>query len=150
MTTYIALGSNLGNRQRNLDDALDRMAQVAGLRIRRVSQFVETRPRGFESDHLFLNGIAEIDWAGTPEELLKELQQIELALGRPARESLADEVSSRIYRDRVIDLDIVWMDGMELKSPELTIPHPLAGTRDFVLQPLAELNPELARQMQAD
>lgn len=143
---YIALGSNLGDRAANIRAALAALAGLPGLQLCRASQLLESKPQGFESANHFLNGVVEIKWLGEPLALLQALKKIEADLGREPLPPEA-ETDGPTYRDRPIDLDIVWMEGIELESPELTIPHPRAHARDFVLQPLAELNPPLALQL---
>lgn len=143
---YIALGSNLGDREALIQAALAAMRQVSGLRVLRLSRRIETAPEGFESERAFLNAVAEVEWRGAPLTLLDELQQIEASLGRQ-RPATGEAGANSRYADRTIDLDIIWLAGIHLVSERLTIPHPLAHQRSFVLGPLAELNPDLAASL---
>lgn len=143
---YIALGSNLGDRQAFIEKALAQMELVPGLSVVRISSYFETAPQDFESEHLFLNSIAEVEWRGEPLALMQALLRIESDLGRLRRSAGPTSPQTR-YTDRSIDLDIIWLEGVRLVSRELTIPHPQAYRREFVLAPLSELNPALAAEL---
>lgn len=108
-----------------------------GLRVYSVAPFVETRPVGFASEHLFLNSVVAVHTTATPAELLAQLQEIESEMGRRHKSH------DGIYSDRVIDLDILLYDQCVVTTPELTIPHPRMCERAFVLQPLSYIAPEL-------
>jgi 2-amino-4-hydroxy-6-hydroxymethyldihydropteridine diphosphokinase len=140
---YIALGANLGDREESLARALRMLGGLAGMEVLRVSSFYETQPEGFASENQFLNAVAEVVWKGSPETLLLGVQLIEEKLGRRRERGRSG------YEDRPIDLDIIWLEDVKVDSPNLKIPHPRAGERDFVLRPLEELNPELAEQLRA-
>lgn len=135
-TAYIALGSNLDEPRHQLLEAIRRM-RLRGLQIYSIAPFVETRPVGFASEHLFLNSVVAVHTAATPEELLAQLQEIEREMGRQHKSH------DGIYSDRVIDLDILLYDQCVVTTPELTIPHPRMCERAFVLQPLSYIAPEL-------
>lgn len=135
-TAYIALGSNLDNPRHQLLEAIRRM-RLRGLRVYSVAPFVETRPVGFASEHLFLNSVVVVHTTATPAELLTQLQAIEREMGRRHKSH------DGIYSDRVIDLDILLYDQRVVTTPELTIPHPRMCERAFVLQPLSYIAPEL-------
>ena len=135
-TAYIALGSNLDNPRHQLLEAIRRM-RLRGLRVYSIAPFVETRPVGFASEHLFLNSVVAVHMTATPEELLAQLQEIECEMGR------LHKSHDGIYSDRVIDLDILLYDQRVVTTPELTIPHPRMCERAFVLQPLSYIAPEL-------
>ena len=135
-TAYIALGSNLDEPRHQLLEAIRRM-RLRGLRICSVAPFVETRPVGFASEHLFLNSVVAVHTTATPAELLAQLQEIEREMGRRHKSH------DGIYSDRVIDLDILLYDQCVVTTPELTIPHPRMCERAFVLQPLSYIAPEL-------
>jgi 2-amino-4-hydroxy-6-hydroxymethyldihydropteridine diphosphokinase len=107
------------------------------LLLRECSSVCESEPWGYVSDNSFLNAVIEVEWSATPAELAQLCQSIELALGR------RHDVSAQGYSDRPIDLDILWMQGVQIAHPQLSIPHPQAHRRGFVLLPLAELNPGL-------
>ena len=135
-TAYIALGSNLDEPRHQLLEAIRRM-RLRGLRVYSIAPFVETRPVGFASEHLFLNSVVAVHTTAMPAELLAQLQEIEREMGR--RHKSLDG----IYSDRVIDLDILLYDQLVMTTPELTIPHPRMCERAFVLQPLSYIAPEL-------
>ncbi|MBI2901662.1 MAG: 2-amino-4-hydroxy-6-hydroxymethyldihydropteridine diphosphokinase [Planctomycetes bacterium] len=129
---YVGLGSNLGDRQANLDEALRRLGLVPGVRVLRRSTVRETDPVGLEEQPRFLNAVAEIACAPEPEELLGHLLRIEAEMGRVRR---------RRWGPRPIDLDLLLFGRGEVRSERLTVPHPRLAERGFVLEPLAELCP---------
>ena len=135
-TAYIALGSNLDEPRHQLLEAIKRM-RLRGLQIHSIAPFVETRPVGFASEHLFLNSVVAVLTTTTPAALLAQLQAIEREMGR------LHKSHDGIYSDRVIDLDILLYDQRVVTTPELTIPHPRMCERAFVLQPLSYIAPEL-------
>ena len=134
---YLALGSNLGERQENLDRALQRIGEEVG-RVVRTSAYYETQPVGFDSPHLFLNAVAEVETERPVEEVLAATAAIERELGR------AEKSDCGCYADRTIDIDLLLCGDLEVKSDALTLPHPEMARRRFVLQPLCELAPDLA------
>ena len=135
-TAYIALGSNLDEPRHQLLEAIRRM-RLRGLRVYSIAPFVETRPVGFASEHLFLNSVVAVHTTAMPAELLAQLQAIEREMGR------LHKSHDGIYSDRVIDLDILLYDQLVVTTSELTIPHPRMCERAFVLQPLSYIAPEL-------
>ena len=135
-TAYIALGSNLDEPRHQLLEAIKRM-RFRGLQIHSIAPFVETRPVGFASEHLFLNSVVAVLTTTAPAALLAQLQAIEREMGRQHKSH------DGIYSDRVIDLDILLYDQRVVTTPELTIPHPRMCERAFVLQPLSYIAPEL-------
>ena len=139
---YLALGSNLGDRQQNLDRALGLLAQRVGSVVA-ASGAIETLPVGFESEHLFLNAAARLETELSVDDVLAATQQIERELGRPAKGDTTG------YTDRTIDIDLLAYDDLQLQQPGLTLPHPAMTGRRFVLQPLAEIAPELVLPGQA-
>lgn len=126
------MGSNLGDRTANCMLAVSMLSAFA--RVTAVSSVYETEPVGPKDQPDFINCAACIETDLPPEELLAELQSIEDTLGR---------VRSGRWRERSIDLDIVFYDGLIMNTDELTIPHPRAHLRRFVLEPLAEISPGL-------
>ena len=129
---YLSLGSNLGDREANLHEAINLLQQRAG-EVLRTSSFLGTEPWGFQSPNRFLNAAVCLLTDLTPHQLLTVTQQIERDLGRTAK------TRSRAYADRPIDIDILLYDDIQLSTPELTIPHPLMHKRDFVMIPLKEV-----------
>jgi 2-amino-4-hydroxy-6-hydroxymethyldihydropteridine diphosphokinase len=125
----LGLGSNLGDRTGHL------RAAVASLGATAVSPVYETDPVGGpEGQGAYLNLVIEIDTELTPHELLGVCHRLEAAAGRVRQER---------WGPRTLDVDILWMDGIELDEPDLQIPHPRMQSRRFVLAPLAHIAPEL-------
>ena len=131
--TYLGLGTNIGNKRRNLITAAALLAERVG-DVLALSGFYETEPWGFESNNWFLNAAVKRNTDYTPQELLVVTQQIEKELGRT-------EKSNGTYHDRVIDIDILLYDDEVLQTLELVLPHPLMHERKFVMEPLAEIAP---------
>lgn len=129
---YLSLGSNLGDREIHLRDASGRL-QTEG-RVVSVSSLYETEPVEFTGQAWFLNCALALDTDETPEQLMAAILNIEREMGR-----------QRIQKKgpRIIDIDILLFSGRIIDSPELTIPHPAMHQRRFVLQPLAEIAPEV-------
>ena len=129
------MGTNLGEKERNLNDAIISLSQEVGFVIR-SSTFYTSKPWGFESDNDFLNAVVLIDTNLTPFDVLSKTQEIEKSLGRTAK-----TISG--YSDRLIDIDILLYDNLIIGQPTLKIPHPLIAERDFVLVPFVEIAPDL-------
>lgn len=127
---YLALGSNVGNREEHLRKALEKL-QARDLRLRRASGLYETEPMGLKEQRWFLNQVAEFETELFPVQLLQRTQRIERVLGR--RRTV-------VNGPRTIDIDIVLYGNAVVRAPELEIPHPRYRERRFVLEPLAELN----------
>lgn len=131
-TVYIGLGSNKGNKRRNLITASALLAERAG-DISALSGFYETAPYGFISDEFFLNAALQLDTELSPHELLLLTQKIEKELGRTQKSQ------NKQYEDRTIDIDLLFYGNMVLDTPELILPHPQLHERLFVLEPLLEI-----------
>lgn len=137
MYYYLSLGTNLGDRQENLQCAVRMIERRIG-RVTALSSFYATEPWGFRSKNSFLNAACRVDTALQPLEVLRLTQEIEREMGRTHKSV------GGVYSDRVIDIDLLlcFTDGGEplsVNTPELTIPHPLMHQRDFVLTPLREI-----------
>lgn len=130
---YLSLGSNSGDRLDNLARARDRLAAV-DIRILRASSVYETAPRDMPAQPWFLNQVIEAQSALLPRQLLSRLQRIERDMGRKRTVAKGP---------RIIDIDIVLFGESVVSMPDLEIPHPRMMERRFVLEPLAELAPEL-------
>lgn len=130
---YIALGSNLGDKEKNLRRALLLLTQQ-GVEVVRVSSFLSTEPYGVTDQPQFLNAVACVRTSLAPLALLDVLLATELAMGR---------VRLRHWGERNIDLDLLLYEDVVLDTPRLCLPHPDMQNRDFVLLPLAEIAPEL-------
>lgn len=134
---YLGLGSNLGDRHRNIEQAIALIGEMVG-QVVCCSSLIETEPWGFESPNAFLNGVILIETALTPHEVLKATQKIEKALGRK-RKTGPSPLTLHSYTDRPIDIDILLYDDLTVDDPDLQIPHPLMQERDFVMIPLREI-----------
>ncbi len=130
---YLALGSNLGDREKNLKDATSSFAQ-AGITVLRESSLYETAPTEYTAQPDFLNMVVEAETALFPMQLLKKVHDIERTLGR---KRIIDK------GPRVIDIDILLYGKFVIQSAALQVPHPRMAQRRFVLEPLAELAPDL-------
>lgn len=142
MTTYLGIGTNLGDRAENLTRAVALISEQVGT-VLACSSFVETAPWGFTSDNHFLNAVLAVDTALSPHELLRVTQTIERELGR-----LHKTIDGN-YSDRIIDIDILLYEDLTIVSEELSIPHPYILMRDFVYLPLGEIAPEVLRNLRA-
>lgn len=131
---FIGLGSNIGNREDNLNRAVAMIEEHAG-RITRASSVYETEPWGFVSKDKFLNMVVEISTRLKTSGLLGRLLMIESLLGRIR--------GGNRYSSRIIDLDILLYGDKILETASLVIPHPRMHERKFVLEPLAEIAPEI-------
>ena len=132
-TAYIALGSNLGDKEANLRRALELLIE-RGVEIVKTSTFISTEPYGVTDQPTFLNGVCEVRTSLEPLELLHTLLDIEQEMGR---------VRLRHWGERNIDLDLLLYEDVVMDTPQLKLPHPDMQNRDFVLLPLAEIAPEL-------
>ena len=132
---YVGLGANLGDREATLRRAVALLAEVDGVDVIAVSELRETEPVGVLDQPRFLNGAAAIDTTLEPRALLDALLRIERALGRIR----GDER----WGPRTIDLDLLLHGGAVIDEPGLTVPHARLHERRFVLEPLAELDPDL-------
>lgn len=171
-TAYIGIGSNLGDRRRNIETALEKLKDRKGIELREVSSVIETEPVGDTQQPKFLNGAFRIETTLYPDELLAVLQSIERELGRNRDsagrrlsveeqlrmlqkggseadlkyETIADDEKGEGRKERgarTIDLDLLFYDDVMMKGSNLVIPHPLLHERFFVLKPLSEIAPDL-------
>lgn len=135
---HINIGSNLGDRQHNISSAAERL-RLLSTRDFRLSDSVESEPWGFDSDNRFINAGASFETELSPLELLAETQRIEREIsgGQPNHRN-----PDGSYADRIVDLDIIFYGDLAVDSPSLTIPHPRFRQRDFVMRPLAQIDPE--------
>lgn len=146
MVYFLSLGSNLGEREQTLRQAMQQIEQQIGP-ILRCSSFYYSEPWGFNSPHPFCNLCCAVETALSPLEVLHTTQAIERALGRTKKTQITnDKCQMTNYTDRCIDIDLIRVfddQGQELfvATPELTLPHKLWQERDFVKVPLAEIMP---------
>lgn len=132
MRAFLSLGSNLGDRRTYLSHALESIPGIVA-----VSPVYETDPMGGPDQGPFLNIIVELDTDLTPNQLLGLCHRVEVA---------ADRVREVHWGPRTLDIDIIWIDGVELDDPRLTVPHPRWKDRRFVLAPLRDLAPDLVSE----
>jgi 2-amino-4-hydroxy-6-hydroxymethyldihydropteridine diphosphokinase len=129
---FLSLGSNLGDRRALLRDAIDSLPDVVA-----VSPVYETAPVGGPEQDNFLNLVVQLDTELTPTQLLGVCHRIE---------SSAERVRDVRWGPRTLDIDIIWMDGVQMDDERLTIPHPRWKERRFVLAPLRDLAPDLVSE----
>ncbi|HEX3839923.1 MAG TPA: 2-amino-4-hydroxy-6-hydroxymethyldihydropteridine diphosphokinase [Acidimicrobiales bacterium] len=137
---FLGLGSNLGDRWSHLRRAVDQLRAGSAVPVTAVSPVYETEPIGGpEEQGPYLNLVVELAVASTvdPYRILEECRRLEAAAGR---------VRTVRWGPRTLDVDVVWIDGVTVDDPELTIPHPRWRERRFVLVPLADLAPDLVDQ----
>lgn len=139
---YLSLGSNLGDRLRNLTEGIDAIGRIPGVRIVDRSPLYETDPVGVEGQELFLNGVVVIETVLSPHALLQECQRIER------------DCFQRLRSDRPLprrlDIDIIFFGDRVIHDDRLTIPHPRAHERRFVLAPLADIAPHLSHPVRGE
>ena len=121
---YLSLGTNLGNRKRNIREAIEKIGELIGV-VERQSALYETKPWGFSSPNDFINACVLVDTVLAPRQLLE--------MGR-----IGKSVNGE-YHDRIIDIDILLYDDIKVNEPDLVIPHPLMEEREFVMVPLKEI-----------
>ncbi|NQT06736.1 MAG: 2-amino-4-hydroxy-6-hydroxymethyldihydropteridine diphosphokinase [Candidatus Omnitrophica bacterium] len=127
---FIGIGSNLGDRKRYVDTAMELMGNLEKIKVDKVSPLYETEPVGGPAQGMYLNGVVRIETDYSPRELLEKLMDIEITLGR-----------ERTVKNgpRTIDLDILTYGDKKIEEKDLIIPHPRMNERDFVKYPLKDL-----------
>jgi 2-amino-4-hydroxy-6-hydroxymethyldihydropteridine diphosphokinase len=131
---YLGIGTNLGNREENLKQAVTKIEEFIGP-VFKSSSIYETAPWGFQSNDEFLNKVVQVETKLIPSGLLGRLLMIESLLGRIRGE--------KRYSSRLIDIDILLYEDLIVEEESLKIPHPLLHERKFVLVPLCEIAPEM-------
>jgi 2-amino-4-hydroxy-6-hydroxymethyldihydropteridine diphosphokinase len=135
MKGYLCLGSNLGDRLGNIRSAIEGL-RLSGVEVLSMSSIYETLPVGVPTpQENYYNLVAEVRWDRSPEELLQAVTVVEDSLGR-----------QRPYKNapRTMDIDILLLEGVEMETPGLSVPHPRMEERAFVICPLAEIAPHIA------
>ncbi len=132
-TTYLSLGSNIGDRTNNLKNAINSIENLVG-KVNKISKFYENPAVGFDGDN-FVNICVELVTHLSPKELLNSLLNIENEYGRK-------RLKSGEYSSRIIDIDIIFYEDLIINQNGLVIPHPRMQSRHFVLKPLCDLNPD--------
>ncbi len=133
---YLGLGTNLGNKEQNLRMSVQKIEERIG-EIVSLSAFYVTAPWGFASDNSFLNAVVCVETPLLPLEILKETQAIERELGRTSKSV------GGVYSDRLIDIDLLLCGDIIMDEEGLILPHPLMTERRFVMEPLAEIAPDV-------
>lgn len=133
---YLSLGTNLGDKERNLRDTIQKIEERVG-NVHSLSAFYATAPWGFESENAFLNAAVCVETLLSPRGLLAVTQEIEREIGRTTKSV------NHTYADRLIDIDLLMYDDLIINEPDLILPHPLMQERRFVMEPLAEIAPDL-------
>ena len=131
-TLYLGLGSNLGDKQQNIAMAVEKIEELIG-HVECQSALHITEPWGFQADNMFVNAAVKCVTILSPHEVLEKTKDIERQMGRTTKSV------DGTYKDRIIDIDILLYDDMEINDPDLVIPHPLMHQRDFVMKPLNEI-----------
>ncbi len=127
----IAIGTNLGNKKKNIETAIKKMGQNK-IKTVKYAKFYETAPYGYTNQPTFLNTAVEVDTTLAPEKLLEALLKIEEEMGR---------VRKIHWGPRIIDLDIIFFDNIVIDKENLKIPHPDMQNREFVLKPISDIEP---------
>lgn len=130
----MSIGSNRGEKKKNLDEAVTRLAGHEGIKVVSVSSFYMTEPQNFKDQDWFLNAVLKIKTELCPEDLLVVLKELEKSLDKDGK--------AFRFGPRTIDLDIIYYDNLVLKTGDLEIPHPRMHERCFVLVPLCDIGPE--------
>ncbi len=133
---YFSLGTNLGDKEQNLCQAINHIKERIG-KIISQSAFYSTPPWGFTSNNTFLNAAILVNSSFSPFEILEISKRIEYEMGRTQKSE------NGAYSDRVIDVDLLLYDDLILDTPVLKLPHPLMHQRKFVMEPLVEIAPEI-------
>ena len=136
MRAFVGLGSNLGDRERTLRQAVEELRRLPETEVRGVSSFRDTAPVGYLDQPRFLNGAVELETALAPRALLDGLLRIERELGR-------DRTQGPPQGPRTLDLDLLLYGDERIDEPDLEVPHPRLHERRFVLEPLFDLDPGL-------
>ncbi|CEA02723.1 Bifunctional folate synthesis protein [Jeotgalicoccus saudimassiliensis] len=130
---YLGLGSNIGDREESLNNAIAELSEVPGIQVTKISSRYETKPYGNTNQPDFINMAVEVDTNLTPLDLLETVLGIEHELGR---------VRTEIWGPRSIDIDVLLYEDLELKLTDLKVPHPEMHLRSFVIDPLYEIAPK--------
>jgi 2-amino-4-hydroxy-6-hydroxymethyldihydropteridine diphosphokinase len=132
MTYIISIGTNIGNRQKNIDDAVASLNKVPNTRVVKMSSVYETQPVGYDNQDNFYNAVLVVDSSFNPNEMLGVCLGIEAGFGR---------IRQIKNGPRILDLDLIFAENNVVETPNLTLPHPRYNQRKFVLVPLLELYP---------
>lgn len=148
LEVYLGLGSNEGDRRRNLDSAIAMIAAHDGIWLEKVSDIIETEPWGFSAEQNFLNCAVKltVDSSIAPLELLDICKSVEKSLGRVENIEYGSD-GRRVYHSRPIDVDILLYGNLRISGGRLTVPHLQMAMRDFVMVPLRQIASEDVRKL---
>ena len=132
---FLGLGTNLGNKEENIGNAIQYIEELVG-NVVSQSALYHTEPWGFESTNTFINAVVAVETSLTVRDVLNATKKIERLMGRTHKSV------DRQYKDRIIDIDILFYNDLIINDEDLIIPHPLMHERLFVLQPLSEIAPD--------
>lgn len=132
-TAFIGIGTNMGERMQNINEALTALRLLPRTEVDSVSSIYETEPWGLKEQPYFLNAVIKVTTELSPNALLGALLGIEAAMGR---------IRTVKNGPRILDLDLLIYDDVVMNTPELNLPHPFICEREFVLKPLTEIYPE--------
>lgn len=138
-TVYLSLGTNMGDKKKNLLEAIERIGNLENTKVTAQSTILETEPFGYTEQDMFLNACLEIKTLFTPHELLDNLLKTELDMGR---------VRTIKWGPRIIDIDILFYDDEVIGEEDLAVPHPWICERMFVLEPLCEIAPNYVHPLE--
>lgn len=138
---YLSLGSNIGNKRKNLLEAIRKIGELENTEVVKSSTILETEPFGYLEQDNFLNACLEVKTLMTAQEFLKEILQIELDMGR---------VREIKWGPRIIDIDILFYDKEIIEEDNLAVPHPWICEREFVLDPLSEIAPNYIHPLEKE
>lgn len=136
---YLSLGSNMGDREKNLTVAIERIKELEDTEVTKVSKIIETEPFGYLEQDNFMNGCLEVKTLMTAQEFLEKILGIEKELGR---------VREKKWGPRIIDIDILFYDKEIIEEDNLALPHPWISEREFVLEPLSEIAPNFVHPLE--
>lgn len=131
---FLGLGTNLGNKEENIGNAIKYIEELIGKVVSQSALYI-TEPWGFESDNTFINAVVAVETSLAARDVLDATKKIERLMGRTYKSV------NRQYKDRIIDIDILFYDDLVINEDDLIIPHPLMQERLFVMQPLSEIAP---------
>ncbi len=137
---FLALGSNLGDKQQNIETAYRKIEERIG-RIISFSAFYFSKPVGFKSDNDFVNSVCEVVTNTNLHSVLASIKYIENKMGRTTKSK------DGVYSDRIIDIDLLLAGDKVIDTPELIVPHPRMHLRDFVIVPLCEIAPDIVHPL---
>jgi len=138
VVSYLGIGSNLGNREKNIKRAIKKLKDTKEIKVIKVSSLIETKAMGCPAQGKFLNGAVAVKTTLSPLKLLKKLKNIEKFLGRK---------KTVRFGPRIIDLDILLYGDRKIRYKRLIVPHPRMMMRRFMLEPLKEINPDLLEKL---